>query len=47
MRFPHDPAALDIEAILKEEILNVEAEELNELNIELFARAFYDIYIKA
>jgi hypothetical protein len=37
---------LDIEKILNEKITNVRCTEINAPNMELFAKAFYDIYLK-
>lgn len=36
----------DIEQALKEEILNVKCTLKNEPDLDLFAEAFYDIYLK-
>jgi len=37
---------LDFEHLLKQEITNVICTEKNEPNYELYAKAFYDIYLK-
>lgn len=37
---------LDIEAILKKQIKNVRVEEVNKPNMDLFAKGFYEVYIK-
>lgn len=36
----------DVDKALNEEIKNVICTEINQINLDLFAEAFYDIYLK-